>query len=58
MRQYRIMLANGGSYYVQTPNVYGEWKKYGNFFKTKTGARAFVADLRRVECCDKVIEYL
>lgn len=55
---YRIMLATSGSYYVQSMNEFGLWKKYGNFFRTKAGARAFIADLRRTECqCDKIVEY-
>lgn len=56
--EYRIMLATSGSYYVQRRNCCNQWKMFGNFYRTKAGARAFVADLRQQECrCDKIIEY-
>jgi hypothetical protein len=56
--KYRIMLATSGSYYVQRRNCCGEWKKFGNFFRTKAGAREFIRDLKATEpCCDKVVEY-
>ena len=54
---YRIMLATSGNYYVQRDGPFG-WKMTGSFMRTKAGARALVADLKRGCCGGHVVEYL
>lgn len=52
---YRIMIATSGSYYVQKPNQYGDFKMVGGFYKTLRQAEGYIAAQRG--CRDKVIAY-
>ncbi len=56
---YRILIANGGSYYVQKKSD-GLWQKRGGFFYTRRQARDFIDDLKRDNCCHvgNVVEYV
>lgn len=56
---YRILVARSGYYFVQRRDAWGNWSKTGGFFRTRTGARNFINDLRYGRCCSgpRVVKY-
>lgn len=56
---YRILIARGGSYYVQQHSGWNGWHKIGGFFLTRKAARQYIQDLKRLgPNTPRVVEYV